>query len=106
MFLLRVWLKCLTAFSNSLNHVKVPSLYISSFAFESDSNLLITSIPSQVRTNEELMNFDQRHILGFLCNPKRFNVCITRAQALLIIVGNPYVLMHVSKHKDFLLYHS
>ncbi|XP_014786677.1 RNA helicase Mov10l1 isoform X1 [Octopus bimaculoides] len=51
-------------------------------------------IISAVRTNEELMNFDQRHILGFLCNPKRFNVCITRAQALLIIVGNPYVLMH------------
>ncbi|CAI9716308.1 Hypothetical predicted protein [Octopus vulgaris] len=51
-------------------------------------------IVSAVRTNEELMNFDQRHILGFLCNPKRFNVCITRAQALLIIVGNPYVLMH------------
>ncbi|GAB1598152.1 RNA helicase Mov10l1-like [Argonauta hians] len=51
-------------------------------------------IVSTVRTNEELMGFDQRHILGFLCHPKRFNVCISRAQALLIIVGNPYVLMH------------
>lgn len=51
-------------------------------------------IISTVRANEDFIEFDKQHTLGFLSNPKRFNVCITRAQALLIIVGNPYVLMH------------
>ncbi|BFZ08818.1 hypothetical protein BsWGS_11857 [Bradybaena similaris] len=49
-------------------------------------------IISTVRSNEKLINFDVRHTLGFLSNPKRFNVALTRAQALLIIVGNPVVL--------------
>ena len=38
------------------------------------------------------MAFDTRHALGFLSNPKRFNVAVTRARALLIVVGNPAVL--------------
>ncbi|KAL3852404.1 hypothetical protein ACJMK2_016055 [Sinanodonta woodiana] len=50
-------------------------------------------IISTVRSNEDLIGFDQKHSLGFLSNPKRFNVSITRAQALLVIIGNPYVLM-------------
>ncbi|GFR64003.1 RNA helicase Mov10l1, partial [Elysia marginata] len=49
-------------------------------------------IISTVRSNEKLVGFDVRHSLGFLCNPKRFNVAITRAQALMIILGNPHVL--------------
>ncbi|CAG5133124.1 unnamed protein product, partial [Candidula unifasciata] len=49
-------------------------------------------IISTVRSNEKLISFDVRHSLGFLSNPKRFNVALTRAQALLIIVGNPVVL--------------
>ena len=49
----------------------------------------------QVRSNESLVSSDIHHNLGFLSNPKRFNVAITRAQALLIIVGNPHVLTKV-----------
>ncbi|XP_052781179.1 RNA helicase Mov10l1-like isoform X2 [Mya arenaria] len=49
-------------------------------------------IISTVRSNEDLVGFDERHTLGFLSNPKRFNVAITRAQALLIVIGNPHVL--------------
>ncbi|XP_062571202.1 RNA helicase Mov10l1-like [Saccostrea cucullata] len=49
-------------------------------------------IISTVRANERMIGFDKKHTLGFLSNPKRFNVAISRAQALLIIVGNPYVL--------------
>ena len=33
--------------------------------------------------------------VGFWRNPRRFNVAITRAQALLVVVGHPVVLMEV-----------
>eukprot|EP00965_Chrysotila_dentata_P112245 3710669-Pleurochrysis_carterae.AAC.1 len=49
-------------------------------------------IVSTVRSSEEHIESDLRHKLGFLSNPKRFNVAITRACALLIIIGNPAVL--------------
>jgi len=49
-------------------------------------------IISTVRSNESYVTFDQRHTLGFLSNPKRFNVAITRAQSLLVIIGNPHIL--------------
>ncbi|XP_060083408.1 RNA helicase Mov10l1-like [Ylistrum balloti] len=49
-------------------------------------------IISTVRSNERLIGFDIKHALGFLSNPKRFNVAISRAQCLLIIIGNPFVL--------------
>lgn len=58
----------------------------------------------QVRSNEDLVGFDQRHTLGFVSNPKRFNVAVTRAQALLIIVGNPYVLIQDLYWKSLLNY--
>lgn len=61
-------------------------------------------IISTVRSNEELIGFDKKHTLGFLSNPKRFNVAITRAQALLIIVGNPHVLMQDTHWKSLINY--
>ncbi|KAL8602447.1 hypothetical protein ACOMHN_064694 [Nucella lapillus] len=53
-------------------------------------------IISTVRSNERLVRSDVRHVLGFLSNAKRFNVAITRAQALLVVIGNPHVLVLVS----------
>ncbi|XP_053341140.1 RNA helicase Mov10l1 isoform X2 [Clarias gariepinus] len=50
-------------------------------------------ILSTVRSNEELPSNDLQNALGFLSNPKRFNVAITRPKALLIIIGNPHVLI-------------
>ena len=49
-------------------------------------------IISSVRSTKDHLSFDFKYNLGFLSNPKRFNVAVTRAKALLIIVGNPYVL--------------
>ncbi|XP_062991081.1 RNA helicase Mov10l1 [Elgaria multicarinata webbii] len=49
-------------------------------------------IISTVRSNETSFH-DERYFLGFLTNAKRFNVAITRPKALLIIVGNPHVLV-------------
>jgi len=49
-------------------------------------------IISTVRSSIDFVNFDVKHTLGFVANDRRFNVAITRAQALLIIVGDPTVL--------------
>jgi len=49
-------------------------------------------IISTVRSSTQYLQTDYQHNLGFLRNPKRFNVSITRAQSLLVVVGNPDVL--------------
>nr|CAD7394869.1 unnamed protein product [Timema cristinae] len=49
-------------------------------------------IISTVRSNRNLLDYDGRFRLGFLVNQKRFNVAVTRARSLLIVVGNPHLL--------------
>ncbi|EMD34730.1 hypothetical protein CERSUDRAFT_158351 [Gelatoporia subvermispora B] len=49
-------------------------------------------IVSTVRSTRELLTYDIKHALGFIANPRRFNVAVTRAQALLIVIGDPSVL--------------
>jgi len=61
-------------------------------------------IVSTVRSSDEHLEFDRRHRLGFLSNPKRFNVAITRAKALLIIIGNPAVLAHDPNWADMMAF--
>ncbi|XP_063786067.1 RNA helicase Mov10l1 [Pseudophryne corroboree] len=50
-------------------------------------------IISMVRSCEETLYGDTRNLLGFLSNPKRFNVATTRPKALLIVLGNPHILV-------------
>ncbi|XP_040405316.1 RNA helicase Mov10l1 isoform X4 [Cygnus olor] len=52
----------------------------------------MVTILSTVRSHEGVF-MEDKYYLGFLSNPKRFNVAITRAKALLIVVGNPHVLV-------------
>jgi helicase MOV-10 len=59
---------------------------------------------STVRSNSEFVEHDIRHTLGFVANPRRFNVAITRAQALLIIVGDPVILSLDRMWREFLDY--
>jgi len=49
-------------------------------------------IISTVRSRRNYIETDLRHTLGFVSNPRRFNVAVTRAKALLIVVGDPAIL--------------
>lgn len=59
---------------------------------------------STVRSCSMYLPFDQTFRLGFLKNPKRLNVALTRAKALLIVVGNPAVLSKDDQWHRFLRY--
>lgn len=80
-------------------------------------------IISTVRSNLEFVQSDITHTLGFVANPRRFNgmvflyqsfaqtlmsllfpVAITRAQALLVIIGDPIVLSLDPLWRSFLEY--
>ncbi|EFA02630.2 putative RNA helicase armi-like Protein [Tribolium castaneum] len=70
--------------------------------FQGQEKLII--IISTVRSKSDLIKFDLKFHLGFLNNPKRFNVAITRAKALLIIVGNPNILQHDNYWRSMISY--
>lgn len=68
--------------------------------FQGDERRVI--IISSVRASADQLADDQIFKLGFLRNPKRFNVAVTRAKALLILVGCPEIL-HLDEHWGKLL---
>ncbi|XP_052790307.1 putative helicase mov-10-B.1 [Mya arenaria] len=61
-------------------------------------------IISTVRSCKDSAYMDQDIVnrLGFLQNPKRFNVAVTRARALLIVIGNPVTLEQDKIWKKFI----
>ncbi|RHY04364.1 hypothetical protein DYB25_003123 [Aphanomyces astaci] len=59
---------------------------------------------STVRSAAGYFEDDSKFQLGFVAHPKRFNVAVTRAQAMLIVVGNPAVLETSPDWKAFLGY--
>lgn len=50
-------------------------------------------ILSTVRSDEGLLERDIKHALGFVSSKQRLNVAISRARCLLVIVGNPHLLV-------------
>jgi helicase MOV-10 len=61
-------------------------------------------IISTVRSANENRIEQSVNKFGFLYNSKRFNVAITRAKSLMIIIGNPHVLQKDKRWKELLQY--
>ncbi|KAK0191971.1 P-loop containing nucleoside triphosphate hydrolase protein [Armillaria mellea] len=61
-------------------------------------------IMSTVRSNAEFITSDIRRTLGFVASPHRFNVAVTRAQALLVVIGNSDVLALDPLWRSFMNY--
>jgi helicase MOV-10 len=73
-----------------------------------------------VRSSRDFIQYDLRHTLGFVANPRRFNgacnanrchlnsqnfvVAVTRAKALLLVIGDPAVLSLDPLWRAFLNY--
>ncbi|KAF8970478.1 RNA helicase [Flammula alnicola] len=91
-------LKLRTALRNVADGVKVGS--VEEFQGQERSVIII----STVRSSKEFVEYDLRHTLGFVANPRRFNVAVTRTQALLIVVGDPQVLSLDPLWRSFLNY--
>ncbi|KAI6693271.1 hypothetical protein NL676_020981 [Syzygium grande] len=75
----------------SLESLDLPNIKIGSveqFQGQESKVIIVSTVRSTIKHNE----FDRVHCLGFLSNPRRFNVAITRAISLLIIVGNPHII--------------
>ncbi|KAL6005174.1 hypothetical protein ACLOJK_005736 [Asimina triloba] len=72
-----------------MEDVKVGS--VEQFQGQEREVIIISTVRSTVKHNE----FDRVHHLGFLSNPRRFNVAATRAKSLLVLVGNPHIITKV-----------
>ncbi|XP_060788136.1 putative helicase mov-10-B.2 [Neoarius graeffei] len=69
-----------------IEHLKVGSVE----EFQGQERRVI--IVSTVRSTDKYLQLDSFFNIGFLKNEKRFNVAVTRARSLLIVVGNPVIL--------------
>ncbi|KAI4338664.1 hypothetical protein MLD38_023694 [Melastoma candidum] len=72
--------------NRDINGVKVGS--VEQFQGQEKEVIIVSTVRSMMR-HEKL---DRMHSLGFLSDWRRFNVAITRARSLLVIIGNPHVV--------------
>ncbi|XP_070704660.1 putative helicase mov-10-B.1 [Pempheris klunzingeri] len=93
-------LKSVTALSrwSDLSELKVGSVE----EFQGQERKII--MVSTVRSSMNYVKMDKDFNIGFLSNEKRFNVAVTRARSLLIVVGNPVILNKDPTWEKFISY--
>lgn len=72
----------------SFNKTNIKVGSVEQFQGQEKEIIIVSTVRSTIKHNE----FDKIHYLGFLSNPRRFNVAVTRARSLLILVGNPHII--------------
>ncbi|XP_004511390.1 probable RNA helicase SDE3 [Cicer arietinum] len=75
----------------TLENLDMPDVKVGSveqFQGQEKEVIIVSTVRSTIKHNE----FDRVHCLGFLSNYRRFNVAITRAISLLVIIGNPHII--------------
>jgi superfamily I DNA and/or RNA helicase len=61
-------------------------------------------ILSTVRSNPKMLSMDEKNSVGIVNHSKRFNVALTRAQSLMIVIGDPDLLKNDKNWFKFLVY--
>ncbi|KAJ1384376.1 P-loop containing nucleoside triphosphate hydrolase [Sesbania bispinosa] len=75
----------------TLENLDMPDIKVGSveqFQGQEKEVIIISTVRSTIKHNE----FDRVYCLGFLSNYRRFNVALTRAISLLVIIGNPHII--------------
>ncbi|XP_008278315.1 putative helicase mov-10-B.1 [Stegastes partitus] len=93
-------LKSVSALSqwNDLKELKVGS--VEEFQGQERKIIMISTVRSCIN----YVKMDKDFNIGFLSNEKRFNVAVTRARSLLIVVGNPVILNKDPTWEKFISY--
>ncbi|CAJ1926140.1 unnamed protein product [Sphenostylis stenocarpa] len=84
----------------SLDMAEVEVGSVEQFQGQEKEVVIISTVRSTIRHNE----FDRVYCLGFLSNYRRFNVAITRAISLLVIIGNPHIICKDDNWSQMLWY--
>lgn len=82
-------------------HIRLPKVATIEEFQGGERNVIILSL---VRTSARNLELDKKYNLGFVFNKKRFNVAVSRAMSLLIVVGDPLLFMKDHLWRQFLLY--
>lgn len=69
--------------------------------FQGQERMII--LISTVRSNHKNAAEDERFSLGFVGHPKRINVAISRARAMVVVFGNPLLLDRDTNWHDIIL---
>ncbi|KAJ3281806.1 hypothetical protein HK104_011261 [Borealophlyctis nickersoniae] len=64
------------------------------------------TIISTVRSRSRFLEDDRARETGLIGFPKRLNVAITRAKALLVVIGNPHLLVHDPNWRELLTFYA